>query len=299
MINNIGGYGKVGSARPVGTDKNRETWRGENGGKKQGSEVVERNTDKADFSTLVEQQKPLDGGMRIGAATEKTQQLSETAQKYLDKLKEKYGNVDFIIADYKTDAEADALLATGKGEYNAVITPALLERMAADEETAAKYEGLIDQSIESIDSVKKGLGEDTDMVDKFGTSIDEDGNLTLRAKLMEGLFAEDGSDTIKASTVEEMLEKLKAVRDAQAEQLAELRAKKLEEAANAEEDEKDDLESVAAQSATPEEVGEMRDMEADIVAKLLADRTENKQSEIEQMLGGTEAEEGHRFNASV
>ncbi len=294
MINNIGGYGKVGSAQAVGTGKKGELWRGEIGDRKQGSDEVAGNYDKAEFSSFIEdpQQDRVDGGMRIGAASEKAPKLSETAQKYLDNLKKKYGNVDFIIADYKTDAEADALLATGKGQYNAVITPALLERMAADEETAAKYEGLIDQSIESIDAVKKDLGEDADMVDKFGTTIDADGNLTLRAKLMEGLFADDGSDTIKATSVEEMLEKLKAARDAQAEKLAELREKKLEELADIGE-EVDETES-----ASPEEIGDMKDMEADIVAKLLAERTDNKQSELDILLGN-DAEDGRRFNASV
>ena len=297
MIHNINGYGKVGSAHQVNNGKKGDPWRSEVGGdKKQASDAAERNYDKAEFSSFIEepQQNAVDGGMRIGAASDKAPKLSETAQKYLDGLKKKYGNVDFIIADYKTDAEADALLATGKGQYNAVITPALLERMAADEETAAKYEGLIDQSIESIDAVKKEFGEDADMVDKFGTTIDADGNLTLRAKLMEGLFADDGSDTIKASSVEEMLEKLKAARDAQAEKLAELRAKKLEELAAAEEaDEVDE-----AESASPEEIGEMKNMEADIVAKLLAERTEDKQSELDILLGN-DAEDGRRFSASV
>ena len=295
MVQNINGYGKVGSAHPVSTGKKGEPWRGEvGGGKKQTSDAVERNYDKAEFSSLIEQPRSeqTDGGMRIGAASDNAPKLSETAQKYLDNLKKKYGSVDFIVADYKTDAEADALLATGKGKYNAVITPALLERMAADEETAAKYEGLIDKSIESIDAVKKDLGEDADMVDKFGTTIDADGNLTLRAKLMDGLLADDGSDTIKAATVEEMLEKLKAARDAQAEKLAELRAKKLEELAETE-DEADEAESVS-----PEEIGEMKNMEADIVAKLLAERTDNKQSELDILLGG-DAEDGRRFNASV
>jgi|GEM_PF-1628088 len=316
MLNNIGGYGKTGQAfgvtKPRGP-KNEEKFNKD-------YDKPERNTDKADFSSLIEQpqqQEQIDGGMRVSAASEKTSGLSKTAQEYLGKLKEKYGNVDFIIADYKSDAEADALLATGKGEYNAVITPSLLERMAADEETAAKYESLIDQSIESIDTVKQELGDDRDMVDKFGTSVDEDGNLTLRAKLVEGLFADDGSDTIRASTVEDMLAKLKEARESQAEALEKIRQKKIEEAAKAEEtEETDESESVSESTTTDTDavdrtIEKIRHQREDVLAMMMAEKNTDKQAELELMLKQFDSElsekdteafrkaHAHHFTASV
>lgn len=57
-----------------------------------------------------------------------TAKLSDDAQKYLEQLKDKYKNVDFIIADFSSDEEAQQHLATGKGEYNCVITPDTLEK---------------------------------------------------------------------------------------------------------------------------------------------------------------------------
>lgn len=57
-----------------------------------------------------------------------TVRLSTDAQKYLEQLKGKYKNVDFIVADFSSDEEAQKHLATGKGEYNCVITPDTLEK---------------------------------------------------------------------------------------------------------------------------------------------------------------------------
>ena len=62
-----------------------------------------------------------------------TVKLSTDAQKYLEQLKGKYKNVDFIVADFSSDEEAQKHLATGNGEYNCVITPDTLEKMATDE----------------------------------------------------------------------------------------------------------------------------------------------------------------------
>ena len=172
--------------------------------------------------------------LKISETKDKTSELSKTAQDYLKKLKEKNPEVDFIIADFSTDEEADKLLAKGKGKYNALITPDLLERMAAEEETAAKYEGIIESSISDMESAKEQLGEDADMVDKFGVSVDSNGEITYHAKLIEGLTDKDGNSTVKASTIGELLERLNETKESQAEKLAEIRKKKAEEAEKAE-----------------------------------------------------------------
>lgn len=172
--------------------------------------------------------------LKIGSASEKTEELSKNAQDYLKKLKEKYPDMDFIIADFSTDEEADSLLAKGKGEYNVLITPDLLEKMASDESVAAEYEGIIESSVSDIKSAKEQLGEDADMVESFGVSIDSNGEITYRARLVEGLMVDDGEDTVKGSTIEELLDRLNEVKEAQAEKLAEIRAKKAEEAEKAE-----------------------------------------------------------------
>lgn len=195
-----------------------------------------KNTDRADFS------EKLRDKMTIG--TSNTQKLSSTAQSYLERLKNKYGNMDFIIADYDTDEEADELLANGKGEYNVLITPDLLEKMAADESVAAEYEGVIENSVNDIKTARNELGEDADMVDKFSITLNSDGTVSITAKLIEGLTGADGSRNVKASTVSELMDRLNETKQAQSEKLAEIRKQKAEEAEKAkkEEEEKADEE---------------------------------------------------------
>lgn len=202
-----------------------------------------KNTDQADFSETLRDK------MTIG--TSNTQKLSSTAQSYLERLKNKYGNMDFIIADYDTDEEADELLANGKGEYNVLITPDLLEKMAADESVAAEYEGVIESSVNDIKTARNELGEDADMIDKFSITLNSDGTVSITAMLIEGLTGSDGSRNVKASTVSELMDRLNETKQAQSEKLAEIRKQKAEEAEKAkkEEEEKSDEEKTFSAQA--------------------------------------------------
>lgn len=202
-----------------------------------------KNSDKTDFSA----------GLRdkMTVSSSSTQKLSSTAQSYLERLKNKYGNMDFIIADYDTDEEADSLLAGGKGEYNVLITPDLLEKMAADESVAAQYEGVIESSVSDIKTARSELGEDADMVESFGITLNSDGTVSITAKLIEGLTASDGSRTVKSGTVAELMERLNETKQAQAEKLAQIRKENAEKAEKAKkkEEEKSDKEKTFSAKA--------------------------------------------------
>ncbi len=226
---NINGYGNyTNHGKNYGVGKNFEKTPG-----KVNEKAAENNDFQAQLDAKAEEAKRKDS-LYISSANEKADKLSQTAQDYLAKLKKENPNLDFIISDYSTDEEADALLAQGKGEYNVLITPDLLEKMAADEEVAAEYEGIIHSSIADIKGAKEELAEDADMVEKFGVSVNSDGEITYHASLIEGLTGDDDTNTVKASTIEELLEKLNKVKESQAEKLAEIRAKKAEEADKAE-----------------------------------------------------------------
>lgn len=219
---NIGGYGQYGVA---GTTPYAKTTAA---GSKNTAKA--KNTDRADFS------ESLRGDMAVGSS--KTSQLSKTAQSYLERLKKKYGNMDFIIADYETDE----LLSSGKGEYNVLITPDLLEKMAADEDVAAEYEGVIESSVNDINFARSELGEDADMVDRFGITLNADGTISITARLIEGLTGSDGSRNVKANTVSELMERLNETKQNQAEKLAEIRRAKAEEAKKSKEKEENEEE---------------------------------------------------------
>ena len=260
---NINGYGNYANhGKNYGVGKNFE---------KTNEKINDKKADQNDFQAQLdakaEEAKRKDS-LYISSANDKAEKLSQTAQDYLAKLKKENPNLDFIISDYSTDEEADALLAKGKGEYNVLITPDLLEKIAAE------YEGIIHSSIADIKGAKEELGEDADMIEKFGITVNEDGEISYRASLIEGLTGDDGTNTVKASTIEELLDKLNSVKETQAEKLAEIRAKKAEEA-----------EKLAEEAAAEEET-----TDAETAAKAAAEVSKLATSIIdsaEEIIGAT------------
>ena len=233
---NIGGYRNY--MNPVGTttyDTHKANEKNESEDKKAA------NTDKADFSSYLENAVNKSGkkdDIMVGTPGTSYTKISKAAQDYLKKLKDKYPDMDFIISDYSSDEEADSLLAKGKGEYNVLITPDLLERMAADESVAAEYEGKIEQSVADIETVKEELGEDADMIKSFNITVSADGEVSIKAKLIEEMLGENEGNTVKADSVDGILEKLKEIRERNAEKLAEIRAQKAEKKEKSEEEAK-------------------------------------------------------------
>lgn len=135
--------------------------------------------------------------------------LSSDAQKYLEQLKDKYKNVDFIVADFSSDEEAQKHLATGKGEYNCVITPDTLEKMATDENERAKFEGIIDKAIGELPEIRKQLGDDSENVTKLGISVDSDGNVSYYALIKESLKKNENVEKAKEKAAEKKAEEAK------------------------------------------------------------------------------------------
>ena len=284
-INGVKRPGASAPAAPAGKDKRGVQGKSE---KEVKNEAFRKNFDRTEFAEFVKPDKTKEktGGMKIGAAAEKTDGLSENAKKYLEKLKKKYGNMDFIIADYSPDEEADKLLSEGKGEYNVLITPDLLEKMAADGSAAEEYEGLIESSVADINSIKEGLGDDADMVKSYGVKIDANGTVSITAKLVEGLTGKDGTDTVKGNTVDDMLAQLKEAKESQAEQLAKIREerKNKEEVTTADTDDAD------------KEVRKLKNSRQNLMSQIRAEQNDDKKSELEEMLRSLDTEITRRDN---
>lgn len=111
-------------------------------------------------------------------------QLSDRAKALLEELKKKYTNMDFMVADYETDEEAQSYLSRGTKEYSVLIDPETLEEMASSEEAKSKYLGLIDEATSNLGGLKEKLEEDgnTD-VKRLGVSIGKDGSVSYFAEL--------------------------------------------------------------------------------------------------------------------
>jgi hypothetical protein len=139
--------------------------------------------------------------------------LSAAAQSLLGDLRKKFSNVDFIIADFSSSEEANRHLRRGSGEYNCVITPDLLEKMAACAETRALYEGKLAEAVGRVGELSEAIKANPDisaMVKSLGISVGTDGVIEFHAMLVDSLPKQvnDGSRTVKASSIEELMKKL-------------------------------------------------------------------------------------------
>lgn len=110
-------------------------------------------------------------------------QLSDKARAYLEELKRKYGDMDFIVADFETDEEADRFLARGKKEYNVLIDPDTLEEMVNDPDKRAEFEDVLGRAPEQLEGMLEELGEDRDLVKRVGISVDDKGVISYFAEL--------------------------------------------------------------------------------------------------------------------
>lgn len=109
--------------------------------------------------------------------------LSDAAKKLLEELQKTYGNMDFIVADYESDEEAQSLLSRGRKEYSVLIEPETLEKMAADSATKNKYLSILSDAAGNLDSMTDQLEKEGKDVKSIGISIDKDGNVSYFAEL--------------------------------------------------------------------------------------------------------------------
>lgn len=124
-------------------------------------------------------------------ATEKTTQtelnLSDKAKELLQQLKEKYKNMDFMVADYATEEEAQSYLSRGTKDFSVLIDPETLEAMASDEATKTKYINILEESTSKLDSMKEQFAEEAkesgSEVKSVGMVLGSDGSVSYFAEL--------------------------------------------------------------------------------------------------------------------
>lgn len=153
--------------------------------------------------------------------------LSDRAKELLKELQKKYGNMDFIIADYETDEEASALLSRGTKEYSVLIEPEVLEQMAADEEVKTKYTNLIEESTSQLTEMKEKLEEAGEEVTNLGVSIEADGTTKFFAKLEQ--MSEKQRERIQNAKEARKEEKEEAAKEAEEKAAEEKKAQELKE----------------------------------------------------------------------
>jgi len=119
------------------------------------------------------------------AAKKDPVELSDKANKLLKDLQKKYGNMNFLVGNYSSEEEAHSILsrhATNK-DFSVLIDPETLEKMAADKDVRAKYEGILSDAAGQLTSIKEELGDDEDKVKSLGISIDGEGKVSFFAEM--------------------------------------------------------------------------------------------------------------------
>jgi len=116
--------------------------------------------------------------------------LSDEAKDYLASLKEKFGDIDFFVADCATDEEMNRYFAMGTKKYSCVISSDLIEKMATDDAAREKYEKIIANAGEQIEEMKaeakEELGEEAaEQIEFVGFKVDDNGMVEYFAKLRD------------------------------------------------------------------------------------------------------------------
>lgn len=181
----------------------------------------------------------------------KEQTLSQKAQEVLKRLREKYGDMDFMVADFKNAEEARTALSKGTKEFSVLFSSEELEKMASDEKYLNEKMRGIEGAVRMSDEINRKYGferafgkegtADTEIT-RIGIAFNDDGTTSFFAELEKSSakqrerieeareekraeeknagkelqsYVKSGADTkrtvVQAGSMEELLEKISAV----------------------------------------------------------------------------------------
>ena len=120
------------------------------------------------------------GKVRPSGKTIGNVSLSKEANDYLESLKKKFSNLDFIVVseDQKKAAHANAASYGNKNKTVVLINEEKLEKMATDENYRKQYEGIIENSTKKIQAFSQQLSASglSGLVKGFGMNVTSNGN---------------------------------------------------------------------------------------------------------------------------
>ena len=150
------------------------------------------------------------GGFMAETDATDESKLSAKAKSFLEGLRKKYGDYDFIVSN---DLDASKTVGSTK-QYSVLLTNEELEKMADDEEYAKKVMGNVGKAVDTLkDLSEKDLGEGVEF-SQLSVSFDDQGNMKLFAQL-EKLSA-DQQERLEAAKEKRAEEKKEAAQKAEA-----------------------------------------------------------------------------------
>lgn len=120
----------------------------------------------------------------------KEQTLSRQAQDVLRQLRSKYGDMDFMVADFDKGDEAKDILSRGTKEFSVLFSSEELEKMASDE----KY---LKQKIEGMEGAVR-MSEEINKKYGFESAFGKDGETDTQITRMGIAFNDDGTTSFFA-----------------------------------------------------------------------------------------------------
>ncbi|MCR5475751.1 MAG: DUF6033 family protein [Lachnospiraceae bacterium] len=152
--------------------------------------------------------------------------LSDKAKEYYSKLKEKFGNVDFVLVskDMKEQVEANASRYGNASRPIVLIDDEKIEKMANDFAYAKKYEGIIGSSLDKLEAARNSLAASGATIKNFGMSVGENGKTSFFAVIEK---AGDAANKIREKNLakhkaEKAEEKKKAEKEKEKERLEDI-----------------------------------------------------------------------------
>ena len=179
--------------------------------------------------------KASDYGLAIGDV-----QLSDKAKEYYEKLKSKFGNMEFILVsnDLKSEVQKNAASYGNVNKQVVLIDVEKLEKMANDPSFAKKYEGIIAMAQTKLAEMKNSLASSGASVKNFGINVDSNGNASYFATLEKSSEAQAKriEKQREAKAEAKKAEKKKAEKEKAKERVEEAREKRHEAAEKAKEE---------------------------------------------------------------
>lgn len=108
-------------------------------------------------------------------STRRSSGLSETAQNYLNELKQKYPDTNITVADFSSEQSKLSYMFGCSGGGNVAISANIVEKMATDFAAAAKYEKVIGGVSDLYERVEKHLDDRGQVLYGCGVVIDKNG----------------------------------------------------------------------------------------------------------------------------
>lgn len=121
----------------------------------------------------------------------KQPQLSKAAQKLLEKLRNTYSDMDFMVANFKNADEAKAALSRGTKEVSVLFSSEELEKMASNEKYEKEYMDRVQGALRMSDEINKKFGFESAFgkdgsnseITQIGIFFNSDGTTSFFAEL--------------------------------------------------------------------------------------------------------------------